>query len=631
MSSRKRFSAILSAAGTIGAIAALASQWTIAADAQYVRRGVAIARTQKDWRAAMARLPKREPGCYVASFPRVEWVKVACGPPPKYPILPTRGPAAHFVVGGGGSNDFAASPTGTIIASEGTFVSVSPGITESGPIANSGASLADTYTLQINTNQFSSTACAGSPNPSCKGWEQFVYVNDPSSHYVFIQYWLIQYNATCPAGWNQFSFSGGTDIYCYQSTTTTSLPAGQPVSNLGNMTLAGAVSTTSDSATITAGANMATRVGLNAVAASAGWTDSEFNIFGDGGNSSGGGQAAFGANTTLVVRTTVHNGTRNAPTCRAESFTGETNNLTLVGMSPIVPQPAPAIEFTQSNSPGTAAACMTATGIGDTHLTTFGGLFYDFQAAGDFVLAESKDFLVEVRQVSGAPTWPDASVNKAAAVRFANTEVAICSPEGSEVMVNGHPQAIADGAVFAAPDGVDIKRTGNIYVAIDQNGNSMRADLNGTYMNVSVGLGRWPTQVRGLLANPGNNPSKLMMRTGQVLTAPFAFDALYGKYAQGWRGGGAGSPLRACGTKGSFSTPNRTLYASDLPVQLANRARAICAEAGVRIKALLEACALDVVVIGRKDAANVFAGMRKPLVVGLIRNGRRVGPGYNSR
>ncbi|NUR46209.1 MAG: hypothetical protein HOP91_08670, partial [Sphingomonas sp.] len=48
MSSRKRFSAILSAAGTIGAIAALASQWTIAANAQYGRRGVVIARTQKE-------------------------------------------------------------------------------------------------------------------------------------------------------------------------------------------------------------------------------------------------------------------------------------------------------------------------------------------------------------------------------------------------------------------------------------------------------------------------------------------------------------------------------------------------------------------------------------------------------
>lgn len=623
----------LPAAGLISLASVLALIWTLAsADAQN-RRGVAVARTQKDWRAGMRRLPKQAPGCYVANFPRIEWVRVTCGPAPQYPIIPTRGPARHFVVGGGGSNDFAANPTGTIRAAEGTFVDVQPSgtITESGPIANSGPSIANAYTLQINTNELVSSACAGSPNTNCRGWEQFVYVNDPSSHFVFIQYWLLRYNATCPAGWNQFTFSGGTTIYCYQSTTTASLTAGQPVSNLGNMTLSAAVDSANDSVSIDAGGgNMAQRVGVNAVAAAAGWTDAEFNIFGDGGNSSGGGQAGFGPNTSLTVRTTVHNGTRNAPGCNQSSFTGETNNLNLVGMNPIPTQPAPAIEFTESNVLTTAAACMRAAGVGDTHLSTFGGLFYDFQAAGDFILAEAKDFLVEERQVSGAPTWPDASVNKAAAARFGKDEVAICSPEASQIMVNGRPETIADGSVFSTPAGLDVKRIGNVYLAIDQNGNSMTATLNGTYMDVSVGLGRWPTKVRGLLANAGNNPSQLMMRTGQVINAPFAFGALYGKYAQSWQGGGGNSPLRACGTGGKFAIPRRPLYAANLDPVEARRARAVCIEAGVRHKGLLDACTLDVVVLRRKDAARVFAELRKPLVVGLVRGDRQTGvKGYN--
>src|SRR6516164_10160727 len=68
-----------------------------------------------------------------------------------------------------------------------------------------------------------------------------------------------------------------------------------------------------------------------------------------------------------------------------------------------------------------------ATTIGDTHLRTFNGLFYDFQAAGDFTLAEAgRDFSVQTRQVSGAPTWPNATVNKAVAARFGSTKVAVC-------------------------------------------------------------------------------------------------------------------------------------------------------------------------------------------------------------
>jgi hypothetical protein len=256
-----------------------------------------IAKTREAWHKSLLRLPHPKPGCYKASFPRVEWKAVPCGTPPPYPIQPAHGPAKHFTVGNGGSNDFAAHPTGTISGVDGTFPSVSNGITESGPIANSGLSLPDTYSLQINTNNFSSSACAGSPNPNCKGWEQFVYENNANSHAVFIQYWLIKYNKACPsAAWTQFSFTTTTDIYCFQSTGTSSLMAGQPVSNLKNLKMSASVTASSDQVVVTVGSDSAMITGVNAVAVSAGWTDAELNVFGDGGNSQGGGQAGFGEN-----------------------------------------------------------------------------------------------------------------------------------------------------------------------------------------------------------------------------------------------------------------------------------------------------------------------------------------------
>jgi len=579
-----------------------------------------IAKTREDWHKSLLQLPHQKIGCYKSSFPRVEWKAVTCGTPPPYPIQPAHGPAKHFVVGGGGSNDFAAHPTGTITGVEGTFPSVSAGITESGPIANSGPSLPDTYTLQVNSNQFSSSACAGSPNGNCKGWEQFVYENNSGVHRVFIQYWLIKYNAPCPsAAWTQLSFSGIPDIYCFQSTGTSSLMAGVTAANLNNLKMGASVTASSDQVVVTVGGDSAMISGLNAVAAAAGWTDAEFNIFGDGGNSLGGGQAGFGPNSTIIVKTTVHNGTKSAPACSLESFTGETNSLTLVGMAPIPTQASPAIEFTESNVPGSAAACMTAAGIGDTHLTTFGGLLYDFQASGDFVLAQiGKDFIVEARQVSGAPTWPSATINKAVATQMGKTRVAVCTP--SRIAVDGHGTQIADGQVLSLPDGVDILHTGNIYLVADQSGNSMRAEVNGAYINVSVGLGHWPARVSGILANAASgNVNQIEARTGSLLTAPFAFANLYHEYADSWRVPAKESLLSPCGdAEIETGIPKEPFYAGNLDPQVYRRARAVCTAAGVKVKSLLDACTLDVAVIGNEEAAKVFVNLRAPAAEGRV-------------
>jgi len=317
------------------------------------------------------------------------------------------------------------------------------------------------------------------------------------------------------------------------------------------------------------------------------------------------------------VRTTVHDGSKNAPSCKLESFTGETNSLTLAGMSPIGTQPSPAIEFTETNVAGTPAACVTAAGVGDTHLSTFGGLLYDFQASGDFVLARvGKDFVVEARQVSGAPTWPNASVNEAVATQMGATRVAICK---DRLHVDGRATEIADGKVLSLPTGVDIQRVGNVYVAVDQQGNSMRAELNGGYVNVSVGLGSWPAEVHGILANANGNPSQIETSTGTVLSTPVAFSDLYHPYADSWRVTPKDSLLSVCGRARRVGIPKAPFHVQDLKPEVAKRARAVCEQAGVEQPELLDACTLDVVVLGRESAAQVFVGMRKPLSVGTVR------------
>ena len=83
------------------------------------------------------------------------------------------------------------------------------------------------------------------------------------------------------------------------------------------------------------------------------WQVAEFNVFGDGNND----QAVFNTGSTVVVRTSVASGTSSGPSCDAQSFTGESNNLTLTRTTQVPSITAlPSLVFTESNAPGSVQA-----------------------------------------------------------------------------------------------------------------------------------------------------------------------------------------------------------------------------------------------------------------------------------
>jgi hypothetical protein len=574
-------------------------------------------RLRDEWRVSIAQIPLPKKGCFESAYPSREWREVPCTSTPAYPQPPRRGPRPDTV---GNQNDVSPQvPTGFISTGIGSFDSVTGVTSESGPIDNTGPSVANAYTLQVNTNFFASSACAGSPNTACSGWEQFVFENTGSSGRAYIQYWLIRYNTTCPTGWNQFSFSGSTDIYCWKNDSggAVSVP-NQPITNLGQLSLSGAVSATGDSITMSTGSNAYAQAGDNAVNAAAGWTIAEFNVFGDGG----GGQASFNSGSTITARTRVIYGGTAPPNCVAQGFTGETNNLSFGPSAPTASQPGPALSFIESSAGGSPSNCAAGTSVGDTHLATFRGLFYDFQASGDFVLAlVDPDFVVQTRQVSGAPTWPNASVNHAVATLMGKTLVAICLPPAGNEMpaqlhVNGMATGLGDGKSLSLPDGVDVLRRGNVYMIVRENGDSVRAEVNPTWINVSVGLGRSPVKVRGLIANANGNVNQIETRDGTVLTNPFPFEDLYHHYAGSWRVASGESLLSCCGGEIERGIPTKPFYANDLPKFLRECALADSRVAGVKPGPLLDAATLDVVVIGDDKAAQVFVNAPQPVAVG---------------
>jgi len=216
-------------------------------------------------------------------------------------------------------------------------------------------------------------------------------------------------------------------------------------------------------------------------------------------------------------------------------------------------------------------------------------------------------------------------VNKAVAARFGKTQVAIClaPPRGDEaagVYVNGTLTPLSDGKTLELPEDAGIARQGNVYQLTSESGNSVRATVNPTWIDVSVGLGQWPVTVQGLIANSNGNLNQIVARDGFVLTNPFSFNDLYHRFAESWRVSGETSMLSVCnaGKPIEFGIPQRTFYSKDLEPAIRQKAQGVCTTAGVKPGPLFEACTLDVAVIGNDLAAKVFVDSPPPAAVGTI-------------
>jgi hypothetical protein len=293
-------------------------------------------RLQENWRAEIVNVPAPASGCFQAEFPSKIWARTACVKAPLTPYIPRRilNAAGGRTVGNG--HDFAAVAHGPITSATGSFPVVSGVVTETGGLG------ANDYSLQLNSNFFTSSVCRGSSTPAnCLGWEQFVYASGYTAS--FIQYWLINYGNTCPTtpynDWNQFQGS------CYRNSRGVAVPL-QPATQLAQIKIKGTANSQNDTFVTTIGTKAYSTGGNdNVVALATGWAANEFNVVGDGGGSG----ATFNTGTSITVQIKQTDGTTLAPTCTADSgTTGETNNLNL-GICAARGGTVPLIRFTQHN------------------------------------------------------------------------------------------------------------------------------------------------------------------------------------------------------------------------------------------------------------------------------------------
>jgi len=158
-----------------------------------------------------------------------------------------------------------------------------------------------------------------------------------------------------------------------------------------------------------------------------------------------------------------------------------------------------------------------------------------------------------------------------------------------------------DGQRRLLAGGGAVLRRADTYVVLDPNGHTMRATMHPTNIDVTVGLGRWPMHVTGLLANQ-DSVRVVAARDGAPLTSPFAFEELYGHYRQSWQVSPKESILSDCGRAIEAAPPKAPFFVRNLPREKVQRYEAICARSGVKEGPLFDACTIDVAVIGPKAA-----------------------------
>jgi hypothetical protein len=307
--------------------------------------------------------------------------------------------------------------------------------------------------------------------------------------------------------------------------------------------------------------------------------------------------------------------------------------------------------LTDANNPP-ASSC-TCTGIsgsssGEPHITTLDGLYYDFQAAGDFLLVENgPSFIVNVRQ-QWTPNRPNVAFNKAVAMRMGKTRVAVFL-DPARLVVDGKHVALANGQTLSLPDNVEVSRNGNDYVIKRSSGETVRVKvvdsvwvkiLGGHFLDVSVSLNYTAYGgMRGLLGNGnGDVYHEIATRDGKVLAQPVSFEDLYHRYGASMSIKPEESlfgedrhysrPLRS---KNMFEVPKKPYTVKNLAPREYKSAQAACIKAGVKAQPLLDACTLDVAVLRSPAVAKLYTGVVIPAAVMEPGIGIRIMPGGTSK
>ncbi|MFU1782996.1 VWD domain-containing protein [Haloarcula japonica] len=194
--------------------------------------------------------------------------------------------------------------------------------------------------------------------------------------------------------------------------------------------------------------------------------------------------------------------------------------------------------------PSSPSARSPGMATGDPHLSTFDGVGYDFQAAGEFVLARDTDGSPRIQARFQPVSDRDVSQTTAVATELDGQPITIDARDEEMLTVNGTSQSLGVGESLTVGD-AKIFRTPQKYIVVypgaDDEVNDGDSRLEATVYDDRLDVVIKPNlstvdSMSGLLGSPdGNAGNDLARADGTTLSTNPSLDALYGQYRNDWR------------------------------------------------------------------------------------------------